>query len=410
MSQNIIVIGLDEGDEGKARWADYLATEFKAKYVVRWQGGGNAGHTVYKEGVKYVFHQIPSAINSEADFIIGPGCVVNPDILVKDIQLLGDTKRKIFVDYRAPLALPLHIQKDIVQEKVLGSKAIGTTCQGIGPAYADFVARKTLRFVDLISKGSFVSKWREFYCGKYPYAEEQLTEFMLWREQHIDLFNEIAADTVPIVRNSPSEDFLFEGAQSIKLDLMSSQWPNVTSTSCHPASICTTFGISAFEVSNWVTYGVIKPYTTKVGGGYLLTEMDEENASQYRELGNEYGATTGRPRRCAWLDLVELGNSIKLSGTNRVVLSKYDIVFDQEGKVRSGLDFRVCTGYGLKQGKYFRDCRDKVDNFRKDKDIFPIYTGIKSFDQFRNVFSDIVLKNITMISKGVGLDSVEELG
>lgn len=394
-STNIAIIGLQDGDECKARWVDIIARKVDADLVVRWHGGANSGHTVYRDEKKFVFHQIPSAINSNANYVIGPGCAIDPIALIKDINKLPELK-DIFVDYRCPVVLPGHIGRDCSEEDSRGNNKIGTTKRGIGPCYSDFFARKGLRFIDLLDLDK-----TNVFCNK----EEFWVDFV---STHQDLFRELCCDTGSIVRRAFYEKVrvVFEGAQSIWLDPIHGPWPNVTSSICHPAGILSSFGLGFDDGMDIETYGVMKPYSTKVGSGPFPSEMSEDIARLYRENGGEYGATTGRPRKCGWLDIPRLREAYDITQVSGVLMGKYDVVFDEDGNTK--LPFSVVTKYVEANGRDLREV-DSVTSMYNGldsiNDIVPVYkTDITTYEDLYKLVSESGFMRIVGRSFGIGLN------
>src|SRR5919106_1511592 len=321
-----VVLGLAWGDEGKGRVCDALAAD--AKYVARYSGGNNAGHTIRVGKEEFVVHLIPSGIvREDVTCTIGNGVVVNPEVLTKEVSMLEgrgiEVKGRLKVDGRAHLILPYHIQLDGYREKALGKAKIGTTNRGIGPTYEDKIARVGIRTQDVYDEE--------------PYDPDELASYILsFRE----LLEPMVADTGALLRGALSrgEPVLLEGAQATLLDNDFGTYPFVTSSNPSAGGACIGAGIPPTLLGEVI--GVTKAYTTRVGDGPFPTELFDEAGETLRRVGNEYGATTGRPRRCGWLDLVAVRYTASLNGVNGLALTMLDVL--------SAVDeVKVCVGYEL---------------------------------------------------------------
>lgn len=342
-----VVIGAQWGDEGKGKIVDIMAGE--SDVVVRSSGGNNAGHTVEVNGEQYKLHLMPSGIiNPGTLCIIGNGVVVDPRVLLEEIDML--TGRRISVDnlridYRAHLIMPYHIAMDELAERARGAGDIGTTKSGIGPCYMDKAERSGIRMCDLLDKEIFAEKVRsnlaiknqimeKVYGGKALDAEEIITAYL----GYADRLRKFAADTTILTYNAikAGKKVLFEGAQGTLLDIDLGTYPYVTSS--HPISggVCVGAGIGPTLIDECV--GVAKAYTTRVGKGPFPTELFDETGNLIRERGNEFGTTTGRPRRCGWLDAVILKYSVRTSGLTSIALNKIDTLSDIG-------TLKICVGY-----------------------------------------------------------------
>ncbi|MCK4765835.1 MAG: adenylosuccinate synthase [Candidatus Aminicenantes bacterium] len=335
---NLAVIGLQWGDEGKGKAIDYLASGFDV--VVRYQGGHNAGHTIYYKGQKIILHLLPSGIFSPGTTsVIGNGVVINPLQLIKEIENVkkyGVTLEKFVVSYFAPLILPEHQRLDIVFENSRYIK-IGTTKRGIGPAYEDLTGRRAIFARDLLDKDDFYKKVKplnKYYnklIGAYDGEKVEI-------DQYIDEYIEAGKILKPFAQNTVyllneyfrrGRSILFEGAQGILLDINFGTYPFVTSSNPSVGGIFAGTGLS-HKAMGQIT-GISKAYTTRVGGGPFPAELSGESAEFLREKGKEYGATTGRPRRVGWLDLVALKYALMINGVDDVFLTKLDVLdeFDE---------------------------------------------------------------------------------
>jgi adenylosuccinate synthase len=354
----VVLVGAQWGDEGKGKVVDYFAR--KADVVVRFQGGNNAGHTLVVGGEKVILHLIPSGILHPGKLcIIGNGLVIDPKVLCEEIDQLkqkghfkDDSKLKI--SERGQLILPYHRLIDVASEDKKGKGKIGTTGRGIGPAYADKASRIGFRFCDLKNPGLLKEKLgqcieeKNIYltrvCGAQPLnADEVINEFMGYSKR----LAHYASDTSLLLNKliSQRKRVLFEGAQGTMLDIDHGTYPFVTSSNTVAAAACVGAGISPRLVDRIV--GISKAYTTRVGGGPFPTELMDKIGESIRERGGEYGATTGRPRRCGWIDLVQLIYAARINGLTDLVITKLDVL--------SGIDpLMVCTGYKYK-GKVLKE-------------------------------------------------------
>lgn len=348
-TKGIAVVGAQWGDEGKGKVVDYLASSFD--YTARYAGGHNAGHTVMFNDHRYVLQLVPSGIlRPGKKAVIGPGAVVDPVALLGELDNLKksgvDVNGRLFLSNRAHLIFPYHRALDQAAEAALGSDKIGTTSRGIGPAYEDKMARRGIRVCDLLEPERFRVKLARVLAEKSKisrgaYGVPLETAGML--EQYLEIAGRIrglVADTAVLLNRAldQGESVLFEGAQGTMLDIDHGTYPYVTSSNAISGGAATGLGVAPTRVTGIV--GVTKAYTTRVGGGPFPTEMPDLDAQEVRARGNEFGAVTGRPRRCGWLDLVVLRYAKMLNGIDSLVVTKLD-VFDAQPEIK------VCTGYLL---------------------------------------------------------------
>ena len=356
MGKNVVIIGTQWGDEGKGKIVDLITD--KVSSVVRFQGGHNAGHTLVIDGKKTVLHLIPSGIlRGNVQCLIGHGVVLSMTALLKEMEELEssgvDVKSRLKISPGCPLILPYHIELDIAREVHRGKAAIGTTGNGIGPAYEDKVARRGLRVGDLLDEKLFSKKLKEvvdyhnFSLKNYynqptvdyqKTLDEALSQANIVRPMIVDVAEELHQQM------SRDENILFEGAQGALLDIDQGTYPFVTSSNTTSGGAVTGSGIGVRDID--YVLGIVKAYTTRVGGGPFPTELDYDVTSDEgdpvgRELcsrGHEFGATTGRQRRCGWLDLVILNRSFKLNAVSGICLTKLDVLDD--------LDLiKICVAY-----------------------------------------------------------------
>ncbi len=371
-----VVIGAQWGDEGKGKIVDILAGE--SDVVVRSSGGNNAGHTVEADGQQYKLHLMPSGIiNPGTLCIVGNGVVVDPKVLLGEIDMLasrGVSADNLRIDLRAHIIMPYHIQMDELAEKARGKGDIGTTKSGIGPCYMDKAERSGIRMCDFLDKDIFAQKVREnlrvknqiiekVYGGKALDAEAVIAEYSGYAER----LRKYAADTTILTYQAikAGKKVLFEGAQGTLLDIDLGTYPYVTSS--HPISggVCVGAGIGPTLIDECV--GVAKAYTTRVGKGPFPTELFDETGNLIRERGNEFGTTTGRPRRCGWLDAVILKYSVRTSGLTSIALNKIDTLSDIG-------TLKICVGY-RKGGEVMDEFPASLEELSKCEPVYEEMPG-----------------------------------
>ena len=344
-----IVLGAQWGDEGKGKMTDYLAEE--ADVVVRFQGGNNAGHTVEVGDRQYKLHLIPSGILYDNKLnVIGNGVVVDPKSLFEEIGYLEKegvkvTPEKLIISDRAHLIMPYHRVLDVLKEKARGKNDIGTTGKGIGPCYTDKFERCGIRVCDLLHEDVFEEKLRENIKMKNEYITKVLggealdaEEILVQYKQYAEKIGPFVKDTSVKVYDSIKEDktVLFEGAQGMLLDIDHGTYPYVTSSNTTAGGVSNGIGVGPNMITNAV--GITKAYTTRVGKGPFPTELENETGEWIRTKGHEYGVTTGRSRRCGWLDLVIVKSAVRVSGLTSLAVTKIDTL--------AGLDkLKICVGY-----------------------------------------------------------------
>ncbi|UCD35799.1 MAG: adenylosuccinate synthase [Nitrospiraceae bacterium] len=345
---NIVVVGAQWGDEGKGKIVDLLTQS--AHVVARYQGGHNAGHTVQIKNRQFILHLIPSGIlHRGKTCIIGNGVVIDPGALIEEIQ--GLRKRGIFVGKnlhisgRAHVIMPYHNVLDGMHEQSKGTKKIGTTGRGIGPAYVDKMCRSGIRMADLLDSRGFREKLKANladanYLLEHKYGAGKISLTRVYRQymNYAEYLAPFITDTVVLTGRliERGKNILFEGAQGTLLDIDHGTYPYVTSSSASAGGVCTGLGVSPRSIDG--VLGIVKAYTTRVGEGPFPTELQDETGEMLRLTGGEYGATTGRARRCGWLDLVSLRHSIRINGFTGLALTKLDVL--------DGLDkIKVCVAY-----------------------------------------------------------------
>ena len=390
MAKSLVVIGAQWGDEGKGKIIDIL-TE-KADLVVRFQGGHNAGHTLVIDGEKTVLHLIPSGIFNDAKCLIGNGVVLHLPTIIKEIEYLEskgiDVQSKLMISSQCPLILPSHIAIDEAREKSLGKNAIGTTGRGIGPVYEDKVARRAVHVMDLFeedllrSKLTSLTTYHNFLLQKI--YESQGTDLEGTYKDWMNHFNKIKnliVDSSEVVNNLKSQgsNILFEGAQGSMLDVDQGTYPFVTSSNTLSGAASLGSGSGPLDIDG--VLGITKAYATRVGSGPFPTEIEDDYGKHMAKVGVEFGATTGRPRRCGWLDLVALRKAVNINSISHLCITKIDVL--------DGLDkILVAEEYKIEDKSY--DTLPAMSQNRFDS-IAPNYTeykgwsgttyGLKSFDQ-----------------------------
>lgn len=414
MSQRLVVIGSQWGDEGKGKVTDFFAC--RSNMVVRFQGGNNAGHSVMFNGKKYSLQSIPSGIfNPDTVNIMGNGMVVNPESVVAELQKLRDqgiTDFQLYISDRAAMVMPWHADLDGAYEAGKGSKLIGTTKKGIGPAYCDKYSRSGLRMGDLLVPEYFAERLKEALAIKNKELEMlglKPYEF----EQVYDRFMELAkilgpriTDTSAIINKALREEdkkILFEGAQGMMLCIDHGTYPYVTSSTPSAASVPVGAGIAP----QWIDHvlGVAKAYCTRVGEGPFPTELFGDLAQEIRERGHEYGTVTGRPRRIGWFDAVVAKYTSQLAGINHWALMLFDVL--------SGLDIiKICTGYEL-DGEVITSPPSTISKLSRCKPVYIELPGwkeditqMKSFEELPQNAKNYVKKIEELTGVPVGVISV----
>ncbi|MFW6374175.1 MAG: adenylosuccinate synthase [Thermodesulfobacteriota bacterium] len=345
---NIVIVGTQWGDEGKGKIVDLLA-EY-ADVVARFQGGNNAGHTMVVQGEQFISHLVPSGILQGKLCLIGNGLVVDPTVLLEEMDYLNQRGIRIDpstlkISERAQLIMPYHKAVDQAREARMGGGKIGTTGRGIGPAYEDKATRAGVRFVDLLEPDVFTEKVQAVMEEKNFYLKHFLSAETLDPEEVIAQYGRFAEELAPYVSNisivideaiRSGKQVLFEGAQGTHLDIDHGTYPFVTSSNTVAGNACSGAGLGPGEITD--VMGIVKAYTTRVGSGPFPCELFDDVGEAIQKKGAEFGATTGRKRRCGWLDAVMLRNAVRLNGLTGLVITKLDVL--------GGLDeLKICTGY-----------------------------------------------------------------
>ncbi|MCG8374467.1 MAG: adenylosuccinate synthase [Balneolales bacterium] len=375
-----VVIGAQWGDEGKGKIVDLLSNE--AEYVVRFQGGANAGHTLKFDDKEVVLHLIPSGIfNGNAKCVIGNGVVIDPMALVKEIEgveAMGfSLENRFFISQTAHVILPYHKILDKLKERRRAKDAIGTTGRGIGPAYVSKISRIGIRMVDLLDReilhGKLMQNIQDInYALQNMYKEPAIDaeELISSLDAAVDRLRPYVCNTTHILHEGieNEENILLEGAQGCLLDVDHGTYPYVTSSSPTSGGACTGSGIPPTAINH--VLGITKAYCTRVGNGPFPTELEDETGEELRKKGHEFGATTGRPRRCGWLDLVALKYAVRINGMNELALTKMDVMDGFEV-------IKVCTSYKIngKKTTVFPLALHEIES------IEPVFTELPGWDK-----------------------------
>jgi adenylosuccinate synthase len=348
MGKSVVILGAQWGDEGKGKIVDLLTERVSA--VARFQGGHNAGHTLVIKGKKTVLHLIPSGIlREDALCLIGNGVVLSPEALINEIAELEaqgvDVRPRVKISPATPLIMPYHIAVDKAREAAAGKGAIGTTGRGIGPAYEDKVARRSIRVADLMYPHELPAQikaaveYHNFILTQWLKAEpvdyqKVLDDALAWGEYIRPLVDDVA--TILHEVRKEGGNILYEGAQGALLDIDHGTYPYVTSSNTTVGGALAGTGVGAGDID--YVLGICKAYATRVGGGPFPTELEDEMGERLRKVGNEFGASTGRPRRCGWIDLVALKRAVQINGINGLAITKLDVL--------DGLpSIKVCVAY-----------------------------------------------------------------
>jgi len=377
---NIVVVGTQWGDEGKGKVVDLLTG--RSDLVVRFQGGNNAGHTLVVDGRQFIFHIIPSGILYEdKKCLIGNGLVVDPAVLLEEMDRLEAadihlTPSRLSLSEKAQIIMPYHQALDLAREKAKGKLKLGTTGRGIGPCYEDKVARTGIRAVDLTEPDTLEDKVRSslreknFVLKNFLNAEPLelapiLEKYLGYGEALAPFITDVSLEIDEAVK--AGKQILFEGAQGTHLDVDHGTYPYVTSSNPVAGNACAGAGIGPTRIDHVV--GIVKAYTTRVGAGPFLTELEDEIGNRIQEKGKEFGATTGRRRRCGWLDLVVVRDSARLNGLDSLAITKLDIL--------TGIEtLKVCVGYELDGARIDQ----RPASLKKTALCTPVYAEVPGWD------------------------------
>ncbi len=418
-----VILGLQWGDEGKGKIVDFFAKDYDV--VARFQGGPNAGHTLYVNDKKVVLHQIPSGVFREGIInLIGNGVVLDPITLKKECDTVAsfgiDLKKNLFIAERTHLILPTHRALDKAAELSKGTQKIGSTLKGIGPTYMDKTGRNGLRVGDLLDKNFTTSyiKLRmkhQRLLDNYNFQED----ITAWEEEFFEALEFLKELNIVngeyFINNQikAGKKILAEGAQGSMLDIDFGTFPYVTSSSTISAGVCSGLGIAPQQIRDVI--GVTKAYCTRVGSGPFPTELEDETGEELRKIGSEFGATTGRPRRCGWIDLVALNFACIINGVTKIVMTKADVL-------DSFKELQICTDYKI-NGKTSREIPFQMDR-QKPKPQYKAFVGwnadtsaAKSYDSLPDTMKTYVRfineylgVNVHFISNGPGREQIIEVG
>ncbi|MBX9732842.1 MAG: adenylosuccinate synthase [Chitinophagaceae bacterium] len=372
-----VILGLQWGDEGKGKIVDYFAPHYDI--VARFQGGPNAGHTLYIEGKKMVLHQIPSGIFHQNKVnIIGNGVVLDPVTLKKECEAVAahgiDVSKNLFISDKTNIIVPTHRALDKASELSKGESKIGSTLKGIGPAYMDKTGRNALRVGDLLDK-SFTTQYIKLRLKHQKLLDNFhfIEDISAWEEEFFEAIEFLKTLNIInceyYINNAikAGKKVLAEGAQGSMLDIDFGTFPFVTSSNTISAGVCTGLGVSPKQINE--VMGVTKAYCTRVGGGPFPTELSDATGEELRKIGSEFGATTGRPRRCGWMDLVALHYTCMINGVTQVIMTKADVL-------DSFTTLEMCTDYEI-DGKQSREIPFQLSKLK----IEPVYKKFKGWNQ-----------------------------
>jgi adenylosuccinate synthase len=417
-----VILGMQWGDEGKGKIVDYFAPRYDI--IARFQGGPNAGHTLYVEGKKMVLHQIPSGIFHQNTInIIGNGVVLDPVTLKRECDAVAafgiDVKKNLFISERTNIIVPTHRALDKASEMQKGESKIGSTLKGIGPAYMDKTGRNALRVGDLLHK-NFTTQYIKLRLKHQKLLDNFhfVEDITAWEEEFFEALeflrslNVVNGEYFINDQISAGKKVLAEGAQGSMLDIDFGTFPFVTSSNTISAGVCTGLGVSPRQIGE--VMGVTKAYCTRVGGGPFPTELEDETGELLRKTGSEFGATTGRPRRCGWIDLVALRYASMLNGVTQMIMTKADVLDGFE-------ELKMCTDYSI-NGETTRQVPYQMNGITIDP-VLESFAGwntdttsikssellpeqMKSYIQYINAY---VGAPVTVVSNGPGRDQIVHL-
>jgi adenylosuccinate synthase len=408
----LAIIGSQWGDEGKGKITDYLAED--ADLVVRFQGGTNAGHTIGIENEVFKLHLLPSGILRRGMIsVIGNGVVLDPEELldeIKTIEASGRTVDGLRISDRANVIMPYHKTLDGAEERYRGAKGVGTTGRGIGPCYSDKISRYGVRVVDLVDKAALEEKVKMIY----PIKEGQIVAFGGVTQDTIDMIvdkfssygstlGKYVTDTSILVNDAikSGKNVLFEGAQGTMLDIDHGTYPYVTSSNCIAGGICTGAGVPPSSIREVI--GVVKAYTTRVGSGPFVTELSDELGEQLQKRGGEYGTTTGRARRCGWLDLVVVRHAVRLNGITSLAITKIDVLSGMK-KLKAAISYEI-------DGDIVKDFPASISKLQRATPVYQEFDGWEDWSKedvveiVHNGYKDLptqMKKYLRFISSNVG--------
>ncbi|AGT27398.1 adenylosuccinate synthase [Borrelia miyamotoi] len=406
------VIGTQWGDEGKGKITDFLSK--KLDYVVKFNGGNNAGHTIVANNQKFIFHLLPSGVLQGAKCILGPGVVINPLILIEELKILkqNNIKTEILISDKTHIIMPYHIKIDKLNEQKKGAYKIGTTKQGIGPCYADKINRTGIRATDLLNIDIFEKKLKTNLDEKNEIIEKiyndkpfNYDDILKQYKKYIAILKPAITNTEEILKHAinSGKSILIEGAQGIMLDIEHGTFPFVTSSNTLIVA-ATGCGIPISKITQRI--GIVKAFSSRVGSGPFVTEISDPIGDKIREKGQEYGSTTKRPRRIGWIDLLTIKKSIYLNELNHLALTKLDILNDIE-------KLKICTAYEF-QGKIYDYIPTSCEILEKVQPVYKVFKGFKKDINNISNYDDLPIEArayIEFIEKEVGVQiSILSLG
>ena len=383
-----VVIGTQWGDEGKGKIVDYFAKD--AEFVVRFQGGNNAGHTIVVDEEVYKLHIVPSGVIQGKKGVIGNGCVVDPVVLTDEISMLEGrgVPLNLFISDRAHVIMPYHKLLDGAEERLRGSGKIGTTKRGIGPCYSDKIARRGIRIGDLLDEKRLRNRLQKILPVKEAMFDVFKIDEVLDEDKLVQTYLSLGKKIKPYVIDTPillndafkkDKKVLFEGAQGTMLDVDFGTYPFTTSSHVIAGGVCSGAGVGPDKIGSVI--GIVKAYTTRVGEGPLPTELFDDNGKHLQEKGHEFGTTTSRPRRCGWLDLMVVKHSCMLSGVTHLAITKLDVL--------NGLDeIKICTGYEI-DGKKLDGFPSAIEDASKVDPVFETFDGWDSIQDDPSGMNDL---------------------
>jgi adenylosuccinate synthase len=403
-----VVVGAQWGDEGKGKIVDILSA--RMDYVVRYQGGANAGHTIRLGDDQYILHLIPSGIlHPQTVCIIGNGVVIDPVALIQEIGFLESkgvsVKGRLYISDRAHIIFPYHKVLDRVKEEHSDEQRIGTTGRGIGPAYSDKVNRCGIRMADLAEMDTFQEKVKVRVTGVnkilrtiYNGPEVDINEILAEINENSEIIRPFIRDTSVMLNEviNAGKQVLMEGAQGTLLDVDHGTYPFVTSSSPVSAGACIGSGIGPNHISDVV--GVMKAYTTRVGEGPFPTELDNPEGERFREIGKEFGATTGRPRRCGWFDLVIGRYAARVNGLTQIAITKMDVLDSLD-------EIKICTAYEY-EDKVIHEFPASIDILRNCRPVYHTLPGWKTTTSDITAYEELpenARKYIQYLEKQIGV-------
>ena len=380
MSKADLIVGIQWGDEGKGKMVDMLAQNYDM--VCRSQGGHNAGHTIWVDGVRFALHLIPSGVlNPKAINIIGNGVVLSPESIIKEMEQFGNLEGRLFISDKAHLNLPYHALIDQAKERLKGDKAIGTTGKGIGPAYAEKISRSGFRVGELLNPAKLTASILEYFeqnraiFDVLEIATPKENELLELLTSYKKVLAPLIADTTKMVWDAIDADkkILLEGAQGTLLDIDHGTYPYVTSSSTVSAGACTGLGISPKDIG--LVTGIVKAYTTRVGNGPFPSEDFTDEGQKIADIGKEVGVTTGRGRRCGWFDAIAVKHAARLNGCDQLSLMKLDVL-DGFPKIK------ICVAYDLNGERidYMPSDLDNVKPIYEEFDGWDTLVGVRDYD------------------------------